>query len=342
MSEWKKPKVQFQVLIKIHVLLLHLQVNKDEAEKCLHLGADALKRGDTVRARKFLSKSIKLYPLPAAEALLAQAERGPSSEGPNGSFSSSRQQPSNGVNRENTFGRTESTSSATTGLDGREYTEEQARIVKQLLQAREGGRGAHYRVLGLEQNCTENDIKKAYRKISLKVHPDKNSAPQADEAFKAVGLAYATLSDKQKRDVYDRYGDEDPDNVGGVRSRGRRGGGVHMNGQEVSPEEIFNMFFGGGMAGGGMGPGFHMSSGFGGPGVHFQAGVPRRRTRPGPAGQPQQQQAARAEGAALQMLFQLLPVIMIFMLSFLRMGEQATSGQNQYFSLTVSSTTAPQ
>ncbi|EEC49932.1 predicted protein, partial [Phaeodactylum tricornutum CCAP 1055/1] len=64
----------------------------------------------------------------------------------------------------------------------------------------------HYRILSLPNNATESDIKKAYRKLSLKVHPDKNSAPHADEAFKAVGLAYATLSDSQKRHIYDQYG----------------------------------------------------------------------------------------------------------------------------------------
>ncbi|EED94489.1 predicted protein, partial [Thalassiosira pseudonana CCMP1335] len=68
----------------------------------------------------------------------------------------------------------------------------------------------HYRVLGIEASADEAAIKKAYRKLALKLHPDKNSAPHSDEAFKAVGLAYATLSDSQKRAIYDRYGDEDP------------------------------------------------------------------------------------------------------------------------------------
>ncbi|KAL7570432.1 hypothetical protein ACA910_017264 [Epithemia clementina (nom. ined.)] len=313
-----------------------MEVNKDEAEKCLKLGAEALRRGDNARAVKFLNKSLKLYPLPGAEALLSQALRKPSTERESSTSSSASRQ-TNGVNGSRSFESADSTNNApatATGSNGREYTEEQAEIVKQLLRAKGGGRGAHYRVLGLEQNCSENDIKKAYRKLSLKVHPDKNSAPQADEAFKAVGLAYATLSDKQKRAVYDRYGDEDPDNVGGGRGMGRRGG-VHMHGQEVSPEEIFNMFFGGGPGGmaGGMGPGFHVySGGFGGPGVHFQANPPRRRARAGPQGQ----QHESREGAGLQMIFQLLPILMIFLVSFFRMGDQASSyptGVNQYFSL---------
>ena len=59
----------------------------------------------------------------------------------------------------------------------------------------------HYNVLGVSPTANENDLKKAYRKLALKLHPDKNSAPEADEAFKLVGLAYATLSDPRKRQV---------------------------------------------------------------------------------------------------------------------------------------------
>ena len=86
-----------------------------------------------------------------------------------------------------------------------------------------------YKTLGIEKSSTAAQIKKAYRKTAIKVHPDKNSAPKADEAFKAVGLAYATLSDPQKRTIYDRYGEEDPDNRGGGMGGrchvGSRGGG---------------------------------------------------------------------------------------------------------------------
>jgi DnaJ homolog subfamily B member 12 len=200
--------------------------------------------------------------------------------------------------------------------------------------------------LGLQTSCSESEIKKAYRKLSLKVHPDKNSAPHADEAFKAVGLAYATLSDAQKRHIYDRYGEEDPDNRGGGGGGGMRpGGGVHMNGGqgEVSPEEIFNMFFGGmqGMNGGGPG-GFHVySSGFG-PGMQFRAGgmPPRgRRRQPGTGPQAGQQQP---EANPLAMLFQLLPMLLIMLVSFMRFndGDGVTHvtympGENKYFSLTV-------
>ena len=174
---------------------------------------------------------------------------------------------------------------------------------------------------------------KAYRKISLKVHPDKNSAPHADEAFKAVGLAYATLSDAQKRAIYDRYGDEDPDNRGAAG-----GGGVHFRrggGTEMTPEEIFNAFFGGGMAGG---PGMHFySTGFG-PGMHFRGGGMPPRGR----GQQQQQPQQQQQQGGLGMLLQLLPLIVILMASFFSSDKAAPyagrtmPGENQYFSLVVS------
>jgi DnaJ-class molecular chaperone len=63
-------------------------------------------------------------------------------------------------------------------------------------------------VLGIEKTATEDDIKKAYRKLALRVHPDKNRAPEAQEAFKKVGQAYTTLSDASKRRHYDMFGTE--------------------------------------------------------------------------------------------------------------------------------------
>ncbi len=172
------------------------------------------------------------------------------------------------------------------------------------------------------------------------MHPDKNPAPQADDAFKAVGLAYATLSDPQKRTIYDRYGDEDPDNRGGggggnpFRGGGGRGG-VHFNGQNVDPEDIFNMFFGGGMPGGvhmnmgGMPGGFRVYSTGGGFGGMPRGNMPRGGARPPPP----------PERAGLTALFQLLPVLILFLLSFFGGSDQTTSGHtggSQYFSLTVS------
>ena len=61
----------------------------------------------------------------------------------------------------------------------------------------------YYQILGLSKNAGEDDIKKAYKKMAIKFHPDKNQAPQAAEAFKKVSAAYACLTDPEKRRYYD-------------------------------------------------------------------------------------------------------------------------------------------
>ena len=235
--------------------------------------------------------------------------------------------------------RSSSTASSTTNntdANGRSYTTAQVEIVSTILKAKSTGRNAHYRILGLEPTADEAAIKKAYRKLALKLHPDKNSAPHADEAFKAVGLAYATLSDGQKRAIYDRYGDEDPDNRGGGGGGMRR---ANFNGQEVSPEDIFNMFFGGGMppgAGGFGGPGVRVySTGFG-PGFAF-GGMNGMHPNMRQQRQRQQQQQQQDPGFFGQ-LMQFLPLLLILVLSFFNMpGDTATGvGGSKYFSLTVS------
>ena len=65
----------------------------------------------------------------------------------------------------------------------------------------------YYKVLGVEKNATASDIKKAYHKLALKYHPDKNKDDKAAEAkFKEISEAYAVLSDKEKKEQYDTYG----------------------------------------------------------------------------------------------------------------------------------------
>ncbi|KAJ4463152.1 putative DnaJ subfamily A member 2 [Paratrimastix pyriformis] len=102
-------------------------------------------------------------------------------------------------------------------------------------------RDKFYQTLGVPKTATEDEIKKAYRKLAIKYHPDKNPGdPTAAEKFKDLGAAFEVLSDPQKRKIYDDYGEE------GLKE----GGGW----QPGSAADIFNSIFGGGLFGGmGMG-----------------------------------------------------------------------------------------
>lgn len=127
----------------------------------------------------------------------------------------------------------------------------------------------YYSVLGLTRNATEADIKKAYRKLALKWHPDKHSAEQrgaAEEKFKEVTEAYEVLSDKDKRKVYDLYGEDGIKSGMGSSDAGGSAGGpggaraFSSNGNTFffttsggkggfsDPREVFAQFFGSSMA----------------------------------------------------------------------------------------------
>lgn len=160
------------------------------------------------------------------------------------------------------------------GNQERKYTVEQKAAV---LRIRRCQPTAFYDILGIETvktTCSEADIKKAYRKQSLLTHPDKNGHEHADEAFKMVSRAFGVLGDKEKREKFDRYG-TDPDSrfesaraqagnpfsgFGGRAASGGGGGpgpgfgGGNMWEEEMSPEEMFQRFFGGGFGGGFGGP----------------------------------------------------------------------------------------
>ena len=144
----------------------------------------------------------------------------------------------------------------------------QQKLKEAKLKLKQAQRKNYYKILGVEKTAQPDEIKKAYRKLALKWHPDKNSGSDEDKAkaekmFKDIGEAYAVLSDPQKRDRYDNgYDLEDID-----------GGG--FSGGGIDPTQIFQMFFGGGgggMGGGGMG-GFPFGGGnMGGGHTFFSSG----------------------------------------------------------------------
>uniref|UniRef100_A0A7S3R873 J domain-containing protein n=1 Tax=Dunaliella tertiolecta TaxID=3047 RepID=A0A7S3R873_DUNTE len=97
----------------------------------------------------------------------------------------------------------------------------------------------YYSILGVSKGASPEDLKKAYRKLAIKHHPDKNADNReaAAEKFKEVGEAYEVLSDPQKKEIYDQYGEE------GLKQGGPGGPGGFAGARNA--EDIFREFFGG-------------------------------------------------------------------------------------------------
>jgi DnaJ family protein B protein 4 len=122
----------------------------------------------------------------------------------------------------------------------------------------------YYSILGISRNATEEDIKKAYKKLALKWHPDRNrnNKKEAEEKFKELAEAYEVLSDKNKREIYDKFGEEGlkggappPGSEGmpGFTTFRTSGGTGGFRFTPTSAEDIFAQFFGGRNPFGGMG-----------------------------------------------------------------------------------------
>lgn len=110
-----------------------------------------------------------------------------------------------------------------------------------------------YDILGVSRDASDKEIKRAYRKLSKKYHPDLNDSPDAEEKFKQITEAYEILSDEQKRAAYDQYGHASTDpnfgSGGGFGGFGDFGGFGSFSGQSGSFDgfdDILNSFFGGG------------------------------------------------------------------------------------------------
>lgn len=104
----------------------------------------------------------------------------------------------------------------------------------------------YYELLGVTKEATDSEIKKAYKRLALQLHPDKNKAPGAAEGFKAIGNAVATLTDAEKRKAYDLYGADETNNVRRSHHHRHSNEFAYSRGFEsdVTAEELFNMFFG--------------------------------------------------------------------------------------------------
>ena len=99
----------------------------------------------------------------------------------------------------------------------------------------------YYEILGVSRDAGKDEIKSAFRKKARELHPDVNKAPDAEEKFKELGKAYETLSDDDKRALYDRYGEEGLSNAGYSNAGPFESGFGGLN-------DIFEAFFGGGFS----------------------------------------------------------------------------------------------
>lgn len=200
-----------------------MEGNRDEARRCRDIALQAWENGDSAKATRFLTKAMRMDPNPEYATLLERVKSGVSrprqSQAP--SATSTRQS--------QTSTSPHAKESDPTPTQQRSYTVQQESLCRQIL-----GSKTYYEMLNVKSDASEDAIKKAYRKLALQLHPDKNSAPKAEEAFKKVSRAFQTLSDPQKRARYDHTGQEDDQ----PQTASQQDSGF------MTAEELFQAFFG--------------------------------------------------------------------------------------------------
>lgn len=268
--------------------------NKDEALRCLHLAEAALASKDKEKALKFIKIAKRLDPAIAVDEILAAC----------GNLGSSKSQIEEDRIRE-----VPTCSDGPTSLNGdRNYTEEHVKLIREIKKSKD-----YYQILGVEKSCSVEEIRKAYRKLSLKVHPDKNNAPGADEAFKIVSKAFKCLSEDETRRQYDQTGLVDgyefEQQHNNVRRRRRRATRNDIFDEDFDPDEIFRSFF------------------YGSQGDVLRAQRLYRARRA--AGQ-QREHNVQAGGFSWMVLLQILPLILFFVFAALPLSESHYSLQRTH------------
>uniref|UniRef100_A0A672YMT2 DnaJ homolog subfamily B member 12-like n=1 Tax=Sphaeramia orbicularis TaxID=375764 RepID=A0A672YMT2_9TELE len=200
-----------------------MEVNRDEAERCIDIATEALTNDQPEKAQRFLDKAQRLFPTEKRENSYRSHHRNSSR-----SLRVKTNIPVHSVNH---------TSSYFLHYVGTLTIA--ANIKMMLCLCRIKQCKDFYEILGVQKDAPEDELKRSYRKLALKFHPDKNHAPGATEAFKAIGNAYAVLSNANKRRQYDQCGEE-------RRHPSRQGQDDGNFEADISPEDLFNMFFGGG------------------------------------------------------------------------------------------------
>ena len=100
----------------------------------------------------------------------------------------------------------------------------------------------YYEVLGVDKCADDKELKNAFRSLARKYHPDRSTEDDAEDKFKEIQEAYAVLSDSEKRQMYDRFGHNQP---GGSPFGGFGGGSFNINLEDILGGDFFSSFFGG-------------------------------------------------------------------------------------------------
>jgi len=205
-------------------------MNSDEADRCLRIGQEHFQKGNYEHALKFFNKSQKLEQRDSTAQLIlrcAEAIKNPPTGADQSNNSNSSQHQSSN------FARSKSSDYATPGSSTSAPKSDpvKSQEVRQILNKKD-----FYDILGVKKDAQEAEIKKVYKKLALKFHPDKNQEPGADEAFKKIAQAYDCLTNPEKRRKYDEFGNEEPEQH---YQHYRQ----YYN-DDISPEDIFGMFFG--------------------------------------------------------------------------------------------------
>lgn len=274
-----------------------MEGNKDAAQNCLDIGNKALKDGDKAKALKFLTKAQRLDPSLPLGSLLSSIRKEMKDAGGHG------RHPQNEI-KQNVFGMARANGDSAGSAPNVVASAEQIEIVQRICKTKD-----YYQILGLNKDCTAEEIRKAYKKISLKVHPDKNSAPGAEDAFKHVSKAFACLNEEDSRAKYDQYGPEDPNKLAhqnAARYHHPRNG--YAYGEMFDADEIFNSFF--------FGANYSANA--------FQRAQYVRRYRTAGTGQAEGGRSTEKSGGLVTLL-QVLPVLALFLISLFPLSSPVYS-----------------
>lgn len=247
-----------------------MDAQQEEAQRYINVAMREINTGNYDNAIKLLRKAKELYPDSQADELQellaklnasASATQQQSAEGATTSGFSSNSNAAYGSDsptrlrqrRQNSHNNNNNSSSNTDASATHGYTRDQLDLVKRINKCKN-----FYQVLNVPRSATDSDIKRAYKRLALQLHPDKNQAPGAAEAFKLLANAVAVLTDERRRKDYDASGANTLTTQASSTNLGANQQHEHYNGayfhggstfesafgDDITAEELFNIFFG--------------------------------------------------------------------------------------------------